>query len=83
MPVERQIAEEVEPVDLISIMDQGEQLFSVPERPAKRRTTTRVQYDAEKEYLDGIRKHLRRSRLSATKIALHTFNYFLDQEGLR
>jgi hypothetical protein len=45
--------------------------------------TTRVQYYALVSDLEKIRKHLNKSRMSAVAIGEHTFDYFLDQEGLK
>lgn len=49
--------------------------------PPKR--TTRVQFDALIFDLDKIRRHISRPRMGAGAVGEHTFNYFLDQEGLK
>lgn len=57
-------------------------LFSVPVRPPPVRVTQSVQYHAYISDLEKIRKHLRQPRMGAGRIGEHTFDYFLEQEGL-
>jgi hypothetical protein len=49
----------------------------------KKKSTIKVQYDAEKSDIDAIKDHLGDAGLSATKIGLHTFRYFIRREGLK
>lgn len=82
-PVERELARntvEATPAQLATAKNvQFEVLKSTP--PPN--PTTRVQYYALVSDLEKIRKHLNKSRMSAVAIGEHTFNYFLDQEGLK
>jgi len=71
-----------EAVLLGQIVNKEGTVFSVPAETKPAKTTTRVQYEAEKADLEAIRKHLRNSRMAATKIGEHTFKYFLRNEGL-
>jgi hypothetical protein len=57
-------------------------LFSVPIPPPPPRLTQRVQYDARISDLEKVRKHLRQPRMEAGRTGEHTFQYFLEQEGL-
>jgi hypothetical protein len=82
-PEERQLMKDVEQADVDAVATQGPSDFSPPRRKRKPRTTTKVQYDAENSDLELVRTNLRRPSISASQIGLHTFNYFLDQEGLR
>lgn len=81
-PIEREISKTVKGTSFGDLMAKKITVFDVP-KPRKRiKTTTSVQYDAENEDLDKIRKHLRKPRMGANRIGEYTFRYFLDQEGL-
>jgi Histidine kinase-, DNA gyrase B-, and HSP90-like ATPase len=54
--------------------------FRAPRRKSK--STSKVQYDATRAELEQVRKHLRQAGMPANKIGRHTFDYFLEQEGL-
>jgi len=82
-PIEREISREVVGVSLGQLKSARPSLFeAMAPGKIKRKTTTRVQYDAENADLDRIKKHLRKAQMSANKIGRHTFDYFLKQEGL-
>ncbi len=79
-PTDKNFAQSVARVSIAEATQKTRTDFTPPKRNPK--TTTRVQYDAEKEDLDLVRKHLRRN-LTAGAIGQRTFDYFLEQEGLK
>jgi hypothetical protein len=79
---ERRVANQVSLADLEELMAVGQRLFKPAAKKRRPKTTTRVQYDAEIEDIKAIQEHVGRS-LSASQIGRHTFDYFLEQEGLR
>jgi len=83
-PIEREISKEVTSTSLSALISRKSTVFSAPplaKLPVK--TTTQVQYEAEDADLEKVRKHLRDPRMAAYKIGIHTFEYFLKQEGLK
>lgn len=72
---ERRVAEQVKPTEI-----RGLPLGTFKANLGRvRKTTLRVQYDAEMKDLDRVRRRVRRN-LSARAIGEHTFRYFLDKE---
>ena len=57
--------------------------FKVVTTIPKPKLTQRVAYDARISDLDKIRNHLNRRSMTGGAIGEHTFDYFLDQEGLK
>lgn len=82
-PVERSLADSVRVVDVRQLVGRGSQAFRSPSVSARApKTTVRIQYDAKIRHIDAIRKHVRKT-ISANKIGEMTFDYYLEQEGLR
>lgn len=81
---EREIAKAVQPADLAELARRSPSAWRV-ERPKKRvhRTTVKVQFDAEKEDLDRVRKRLRAPGMPANQIGKYTFDFYLQMEGLK
>ena len=52
--------------------------FEPPKRPKK--STTRIQYDANIEHVESISEYLGRSGMSGSDVGRHTFNFFLRNE---
>jgi hypothetical protein len=82
-PDERELARTVKTANLIELAARGRSTFTLHRRPEKPvKTTVRVQYDAEREELEQVRKHLKQPDMPANQIGRHTFDYFLTVEGL-
>jgi hypothetical protein len=80
-PIDRNIADLVSRVNVGAAVAKKTTVFKPPQRRTKP-TITRVQYDAEVNELDLVRKHLRKT-MTATAIGRYTFDYFLEKEGLK
>lgn len=78
-PEDREISGQVERVSVGAVTKSGKTVFKPPKR--KKKTTTRIQYDAENEEIEIVRKHIRRA-MAASRLGRHTFDYFLRMEGL-
>ena len=78
-PIERDAAEQVQPSSLPSLVGQKERVFEATLKPRKR-STVRVQYNAEKKHLNRVRQHLGKPSMGANKIGELTLNYYLDVE---
>jgi hypothetical protein len=78
--VEREIAGQVKPVSIASVVAKPAEAFRVVFTRRAPPTTVRVQYDAEKADVDRIRKKLNRHGWGAGRIGRHTFDYFLKME---
>ncbi len=82
-PAERRIMRNGKRTSVGALVSRGGSSFSAPSARRKTaKTTTRVQYDAENSELEKVRKHLRKPRMGANRIGEHTFQYFLEEEGL-
>jgi hypothetical protein len=80
---ERKVADQVKSADLLEILHSDVGSFKVQPRQSKRpKTTMRVQYDAEIEHIQKIKKHLRSPNLSAGEVGKYTFEDYLKSEGL-
>jgi hypothetical protein len=76
----RAVAEGVRPADFRTLMrSPAASTFAVKPQHF-RKTTTRVQFDAELTDLERRRKRIRRPGLSASSIGRHTFEHFLKTE---
>jgi hypothetical protein len=76
----RAVAESVTPADFRTLMKGPvSSTFAVRSQPV-RKTTTRVQYDAEFRDLNRIRRRLRRPSLAASSVGRYTFDHFLKTE---
>ncbi len=83
-PIEREIAKQMKPTSLANLVRRAGSAFLIEEpKNELKKTTVRVRYEAKIVDVEKIRKHLRKSRMGATKIGEHTFDYFLRQEGLK
>ena len=82
-PVERELARNTVEATPAQLATTKNVQFAVLKTTPPPNPTTRVQYYALVSDLEKIRKHLNRGRMSAVAIGEHTFNYFLDQEGLK
>ncbi|MGA3267398.1 MAG: ATP-binding protein [Verrucomicrobiota bacterium] len=81
-PIEREIARGTVEATPAQLATSTNTQFKVVRTSSKPKLTQRVQYDARISDLDKIRKHLNRHSMKVGAISEHTFNYFLDQEGL-
>lgn len=82
-PIERDIAKQMKPTTLAHLIKTSGSAFEIKTpQISTRKTTIKVQYDAELANIEKIRKHLRKPHMVASKIGEHTFSYFLRQEGL-
>ncbi len=80
-PEERSAAKEVTQADILTTV-RTPSTFAPPRR--RRKTDkTGVQYSVNNSDLALVREHLRSPGMSASAIGQHTFDYFLEQEGLR
>jgi hypothetical protein len=76
----RTVAESVKPADFRTLM-RGPASSTFAVKPQHfRKTTTRVQCDAELTDLDRVRRRIRRPGLSASSIGRYTFDHFLKTE---
>ena len=71
----------LEPADLGQVVARARQDFpkAVPTRRGKR-STVRVQYDAERADIDRVKKHVGKPRLGAGAVGRLTFEYYLRVE---
>jgi len=82
-PVEREIAQQVEPTTIARLARRAGAFEIAAQSPGTERTTVRVQYEAKIADIEKIKKHLRVPRMGASKVGEHTLDYFLRQEGLK
>lgn len=83
-PIEREIAKQMKPTTISQLVQKANTAFEIEAPKEKKgKPTIRVQYDAKVSEIDKIKKHLRKSRMGASTIGKHTFDYFLRQEGLK
>ena len=76
----RAVAEGVKPADFRTLMrGPASSTFAVKPQPY-RKTTTRVQFDAELGDVERIRRRIRKPGLSASSIGRYTFDHFLKTE---
>jgi hypothetical protein len=80
-PARRTLTEQLRLADIGKIAAERPAPFQI-RTPQKLtvKTTTKVQYDAENSDLDRVRRCLKDSRMSATRIGEYTLKYFLDME---
>ena len=82
-PRQRAIAETVEFVDVRSVAKGNQTSFGIsPAKAAKEKSTARIQYFAEKQDVEKIRKHLRRPGMSYREIGETTFKEYLRTNKL-
>lgn len=80
-PEEREIADRVKPSDIRKAAAKPLATFNVVTASRlKPKTTLRIQYDAEANDVERIKKHLRRPSMKPNEIGKHTFDYFLKTE---
>jgi len=78
---ERKMADLLVPADIATLTSRAQTPFTTRGKAtARKRSTVSVQYKAEKADVERIRKRLSDPDLSVSKIGLHTFLYFLEQE---
>lgn len=78
---ERQIAQSTKPADVREILTKPATSFTLnisQKRPPK--TTVRVQFNAEIDDVERIKKCIRRNNWSASKVGEYTFQHFLKKE---
>ena len=77
---EREIAEQVKPLDLRTVAVKPSTVFKVvPEKRLKPKTVT-ISYKVKIEDVERIKKCLRQPSLSGSKVGEHTFKHFLETE---
>ena len=77
---DKEMASRVEKVSLSAATKSGTGQFIAPK--SKKKTTVKIQFDAEKEQVALIKKHIRKPSISASAIGTMTFNYYIEQEGI-
>lgn len=80
-PSDKKISSIVNPVTLSELYLNQKSTFSAITKSPKK-STVKIQYDAGKDDIEKIKKHLRKPGMSARSIGELTFNYYLKQEGL-
>jgi hypothetical protein len=76
---QREVAESVENLDVRELTSQPQTAFMTRARPLVE-DTVNVQYIAKRSELNRVRKSLRRSDMSASKVGKYTFDYYLKRE---
>lgn len=80
----REIANQVRQIPLSEIAAKPPSGFKVTIVSGKRpKTTTRIQYDAERSDIERIRKHIKKPSWAANRVGKHTFDHFLKTETPR
>jgi len=80
-PKERKIAESIRAADLQKVASKPTTQFKVRISPAvAEQKTVRIQYDAMRNEVSRIAKHLRKPSMPANKIGKYTFEHFLKTE---
>jgi hypothetical protein len=75
---QRALADAVEFVDVRSIAKGTQTSFDVhPQKPTKEKTTVRIQFNAEKDDVEKVRKHLRRPGMSYKEVGEIAFREYL------
>jgi hypothetical protein len=74
------VAEGIQPADFRKMMTTPSTSTFSFRKVAPRKTTTRIQFDAEDRDIDRIRKRIRKPGMSASSIGKHTFEHFLKTE---
>lgn len=77
----RDVADRVKKVDVKALTAREDSLFVSDVRKSKRAEVTRIQYDVDSRLLTAVKKHIGKP-LSPNKIGLHTFDYFVEAEGV-
>jgi len=79
---ERVVAEGVKGIDIRSFAKQPRSEFAVSRSrvATHARDTVSVQYNAKKQEVERIKKTIRQSRWSASKIGEYTFRHFVEHE---
>lgn len=79
----RDVADKVTQVDVRQLAHKQPSTFKVtPDKKLARKTTVRVQFNAEKADVERVKKHLRRPDMGAGAVGKHTFNEYITNEGL-
>jgi hypothetical protein len=77
----RDLVSDLKPANISEVIDRGTSTFvPILSTRSKARSTTRVQFDAEKVDIDKIRKKISKPNWSAGAVGRHTFEYFLKME---
>jgi hypothetical protein len=80
-PRERDVASRIEPKDFRSEMGKKRQrTFSAKIKKKSGSSAVNVEYEAEPDELDRVRKKLRQPKISPSTIGRHTFDHFLRTE---
>jgi hypothetical protein len=80
-PSARRIADDVKPISLAEVSVQKAKPFTINiSASSLPSTSTRVQFDALKIHIERIKKHIKKSSWSATKVGKYTFDYYLKTE---
>jgi hypothetical protein len=84
-PEERKAMTSTEQADVGDVASGPNSPFQVKKRRRRstQKTTTNVQYSVESSDLDRIKERLRKPNMAASQIGRYTFDYFMEQEGLR
>lgn len=76
---QRAVAESIEALDVRELTSRPQTAFMTRARPLVE-DTVNVQYIAKRSELNRVRKSLRRSEMSASKLGRYTFDYYLKRE---
>ncbi len=79
-PASRDLVTRVQTADLRQVAARSATDFKLEQLKPYVPTTVRVQFDAQREDVDRVRKAIRRPRMSAGDAGRYTFNYFLKKE---
>lgn len=80
--LEREIANDVSPLDVRTLTDAPKSKFdATPSPKRKTRTTVQVQYPAEQSEIDRAKRALRKPSWSASKIGRYALDYLLEREA--
>lgn len=82
--VARKVAGGVAHADIRQLASRGDSHFEVkPAAGRRRRSTVRVQFDAEKTDIEQVKKHLRRPDMSAGAVGKYVLDEYLKREKLQ
>jgi hypothetical protein len=79
-PQSKEITESVKVIDVREMAAKPSTAFKVEPIWRELPPTVRVQYDALREDVERVKKHLRRPRMSATEVGKYTFEHFVKKE---
>lgn len=76
----REIASNIKTSDVSQALTYNHNMFEVKTAEPVEKTTVKIQYDVTKEELEKVKRCLKKSNWSATKIGKYAFDYLIEQE---